>query len=1044
MGTEGFPKPPVPPEEPEEGEEKPPEGEKPAEDEETLDPDWFSFKDMPSPGGPDVPSEIDWGGLDRTRESAEAPETPSEPLNAGELEYLQRRGLTPEEIEQIKKADPAEVRRRMPAPKKSPEETQPTEKEPEGTKKSVPPEIEIPTFVKGERPQKPPEKTEAKEAPTPPKEPRLRINLARGLKKAQKRAGKRAKDKREADEAVKKAYEAARKRAEKEAKDKEEKEAKEAKKQAKKQSKKGKGIGTKIADTGKKYAKALGAGIKGAKEGWSEKSAERKEIEKELKEMRAEERGKVGVGLNNIGFFAEEWKDNFFAKTFGGAAKLTGEKGRTTKFWEVLGKNFERDAEKARKKIAETGEKKISGSSQLANVGYLMRNILKYGRTVTDVVGYTLTSPLRYVMMGGMAFARGAEAAKEARLLSEGVIEKTRLEDAERAADIAWGIYEKAQAIAGERPITAKELQEIYRAGVPKDIIERLDESPEAAGVVSKFIQGIARRDIGWSVVRIEEKIEDIEADKKLSEEEKKIKKQRVFDKHSRHLDALDRMVSQQGTVDMLALGAKYTETAAKAVVAGMMVETLALSMRQLWEWKLAGIFSDMERAVGTPEVPEAPPTEPVSPVPRVEQPDITRTTVSTPEPPPQVEMPPVEAGPPVTGAPAETGFVSPLAPTEQVPVPPPAAPEEPFVGTPAPEAPTPAAEAPAAEAVTPAAPAEEAAEPSIFEQAAGRGPEEYIETIGKGGSIWRATESQLEKQFDTAFTELNEGQRTYLIDSIKDEIVADPTKFIKLPEGYEGAIDVDNLPEGTKVDLSSIIQDRPGMVEHFSEAGFLPPERIATIERNNETLQEWVREHPGERLTSERVEAILTGGEIPEAPEPIEAPEFRGPALEEVPTAEAEVPTVETPAEEIPKAAEARAEAAKELGEAVPGTRKGEYFIAESGPLYNARIRFSYDKSTGLPVHHNLRPGWRFFGNPEDKLKDDWFETMSKKLNITARRGLTPQDDYLLGRVKELEVIERISEKLPKNSPEARYLGRVMAETTKKITERFGDVFKS
>jgi hypothetical protein len=907
----------------------------------------------------------------------------------------------------------------------------------------------------------------------------------------------------------------------------------------------------------KGYAKAVEAGIRGVKEGWLEKSAERKEIEKELKEMRVEERGKVGLGLQNIGFFVEEWKDNFFAEVFGNIAETVDKKGKTKKFWETLGKNFEKDAKNARGKIKETeeGRKKVSGKSQLANVGYLTGNILKYGRTIADVAGRTLTSPLRYVMLGGMAFARGAGAAKEARLLSEGTIEKTRIEDADRAAEIAWGIYEQAQSAAGDRPITAKELQEIYQSSVPESLIERLRKNPEA-GVVSRVLQGVVKKDLGSSVKRIEKKIQKVEANNKLSAAEKKTEKQKILDRASRHLDFLDRAVSEQGTVDMFALSAKYAETAAKAVVAGTMAETVALGMERLWEWRLADIFSSSEKVTWSPETLETPTTEQVPP------------------PPSQPE-----------GAVADT---------------------------------MPSDTAAAAEAPAPA----EAMEANIYETAASAGAEEYVEEIGKRG-IWGATESQLEHHYKEAFTESGEAQRTWLIDSIKDDVVANPGKYLQLPEGYDiNTIDIDNLPQGTKLDLSSIIQDESGMMERFGEIGILSPEQVEVIERNNETLREWVREHPGESLTSEKVEEILRGetavleqepvvteqvpveqapaeqaqqaipsgrrgefiipdsdylrnarvqfsydsetglpfnysvigGEIPDFnPEnnlksnwfeilkekfqidpsvdrasiaqddelmsqvnrlevlerasegfPEDSPErelieksisdlgqqitetygdvlisetqtlpVEGmpiPPLEEMPEPRIEiqesvrpgaageirgeetvVPEAETPMppepEVRPEAETAPAEPAVETAQeamATPGREPGEFVIAESGPLYNASIRFSYDQRTGLPIRHNIRGG-RFFGfNPESKLKDGWFETMSRKLNITVNRGYTPHDNYLLREVEDLERLERITEKLPGNSPEARYLVRVIGETRRAITERFGEVLKT
>ncbi|MFH0712643.1 MAG: hypothetical protein V2A55_02210 [Candidatus Jorgensenbacteria bacterium] len=309
----------------------------------------------------------------------------------------------------------------------------------------------------------------------------------------------------------------------------------------------------------------------------------------------------------------------------------------------------------------------------------------------------------------------------------------------------------------------------------------------------------------------------------------------------------------------------------------------------------------------------------------------------------------------------------------------------------------------------------------TIFETASSAGAEDYIETIGKGGSVWRATEDQLEKHFGRAFTDLNEGQRTYIIDAIKDKIVADPEKY-----GLAGVTDPDQLPVDAKIDFSELLKDETGMEETFGKAGVLSEVQVENIVRNNEVLRQWVTEHPGEGLSSERVEEILSGN----------APE--------VPVAET-IPTETMPAE-APTGAGIQPEAgltpAETLQEAVPGPGKGEFFIGESGSLRGASVRFIYDNRTGLPTGHNVR-GMLFGFNPEDKLKSGWFETISEKLDITTGRGLTAQDDYLFSRVRDLEILERIGNKIPKNTPESRYLGMVISVTKRVITDRFGEVLK-
>ncbi len=307
---------------------------------------------------------------------------------------------------------------------------------------------------------------------------------------------------------------------------------------------------------------------------------------------------------------------------------------------------------------------------------------------------------------------------------------------------------------------------------------------------------------------------------------------------------------------------------------------------------------------------------------------------------------------------------------------------------------------------------------PTMFEVAAGGDAGEYVETIGAGGSIWRAAEDQLEKHFGKAFADLNEGQRTYIIDALKDKIVADPEKY-----GLTGITDPDQIPAGAKIDFSELIKDGGGMEKIFGRAGVLSEAQVDNIVRNNEVLRTWVEEHPGERLSSERVEEVLSGG-TPEtaATEAIPAEAATGAGTEYIQPGAGGAPT-------------------EALHEAVPGPTKGDFFIGESGPLRGASVKFFYDSRTGLPTGHNVR-GVLFGFNPEDKLKDGWLNTMGEKLDAFPERGGVAQNELFL-KVRNLEIVEKISAKMPKNTPESRYLEMVVNVTKRAIADRFGEVLR-
>lgn len=322
------------------------------------------------------------------------------------------------------------------------------------------------------------------------------------------------------------------------------------------------------------------------------------EIREEITEMPKEEREKIGFGLNNMGFYTQERKNSFFSKVFEGAAKQFDKKSTMGRWLESFSQDYTKDAEKARKKMEQIEKGK---KHRFGNIVSLTGNVLRYSRVVADVVGYTAGSPFRYVMMAGMFFSRGAEAAKEARLKNEEVIDKTRVHDIDQAAEEAWKVY--GQAKAGKEEVSKEDLEKAYQENIPEDLLKRLKKGAEP-GTASGILQKIIRKDVELSVKGIEKKIKKIETDEKLSSKEKKLQQEKIINKYSKHLNDLDAMVSQYGTVDGLAMGAKYTKTAAKAAVGAMMVETAGLAIHKLWE-SLPNIMSTTEASAADLETAE-------------------------------------------------------------------------------------------------------------------------------------------------------------------------------------------------------------------------------------------------------------------------------------------------------------------------------------------------------------------------------------------------------------------------------------------------------
>lgn len=282
------------------------------------------------------------------------------------------------------------------------------------------------------------------------------------------------------------------------------------------------------------------------------------EIKEEIEKIPEEEKKKIGSGLLNLGFYATKLKSDAMAwicdKAVIGIEKPIQEQGAIKRFLVSVAETYKKDSEKASKQI-ELPASLVSIKSA-SSTGQIISGILKYGRTVADIVGWTAGSPLRYVMAGAQFFSRGMEAAKEARLINAEIIKKTRVKDIDEAADEAWKIYEIAKIKAGIGNVTKEFLEKSYAENLPQDLLERLKKSEP--GTATGILQKILKKDL-----------------------ELAIKYGRV---NKARLKEYDKMISQYGNVDVLAMGAKYAETAGKAVVAGVQIETAVLLMQKLPE----------------------------------------------------------------------------------------------------------------------------------------------------------------------------------------------------------------------------------------------------------------------------------------------------------------------------------------------------------------------------------------------------------------------------------------------------------------------------
>ncbi|MDD5720936.1 MAG: hypothetical protein PHT16_00605 [Candidatus Pacebacteria bacterium] len=369
-------------------------------------------------------------------------------------------------------------------------------------------------------------------------------------------------------------------------------------------------------------------------------------IEKEIENLPPEDKEKMGRWYNNLGFKAEKAKNDIFASVFNKALKLKNidPKGTTGKFCKEALDGFVRNAKIAEKKANDPsafsdikkgvyikGKKRgitISAGKQkfASNVGAFSGNALKYLRLIADATGLTVGAAHRVVMAAGMATTWLAETSKETRFKNEKLIAKTRIgkditressaeevmqflkdneKDIEKAEEEAWNIYEKAggtfendskgNRIWKANDLSAEDLKNKYLIEIPKDLQKRLQNPSLASNFILRFAQRALRRELlGYkiedhilfegSISRLNKKIEELENSKRLTPEQKKYEIEKLITKQKKNLEDYDRMITQYGIIDGTAMLLKYAQTAGKATVAVLQVETLALSVNKMFE----------------------------------------------------------------------------------------------------------------------------------------------------------------------------------------------------------------------------------------------------------------------------------------------------------------------------------------------------------------------------------------------------------------------------------------------------------------------------
>ncbi len=91
-----------------------------------------------------------------------------------------------------------------------------------------------------------------------------------------------------------------------------------------------------------------------------------------------------------------------------------------------------------------------------------------------------------------------------------------------------------------------------------------------------------------------------------------------------------------------------------------------------------------------------------------------------------------------------------------------------------------------------------------------------YIETAQKGDSIWKMTKRILSRKLEVKWEKLDEAQKTYLIDTIKDKISSNPEKFGLVSK------DINLIHPGEKINFSSVFEDKDFLKDIFKKTEHL------------------------------------------------------------------------------------------------------------------------------------------------------------------------------------------------------------------------------
>lgn len=129
------------------------------------------------------------------------------------------------------------------------------------------------------------------------------------------------------------------------------------------------------------------------------------------------------------------------------------------------------------------------------------------------------------------------------------------------------------------------------------------------------------------------------------------------------------------------------------------------------------------------------------------------------------------------------------------------------------------------------------------------------IHEVAKGDTLWSMIEARMASGH--YLEGLDEGQKTHLIDALKDKFTAMSSEQLKEDIGISSG-NIDRLAIGEKINLGAVIGDPDILPNALHEAGVLSEADAAQIIENNEVIADYAAKHPDVMMTEAKIDEIL------------------------------------------------------------------------------------------------------------------------------------------------------------------------------------------